>query len=178
MAQWIERDVESHRLAKLLKFQIQQCLNQQYHDRFRVRTYEAIRRNSSLQPAISVLKANDRGSSVCWVIDILNELSSALEKSDTNSRLYAQLDIADYWSLAPSQSELRAYSLPTQSGYQQRHLFHIGEQASPTSAPEITLKVQEPLPLNFLTRTLHGQRTYTATTPPLQACSVTFQPGA
>ncbi len=177
MAQLIERDAESSRLAKLLQFQIQQCLNQQYRDRFQVHTYKAIGRDSSLKPAISVLKTDASGSSICWVIDLLSELSSVLEKSDTNSRLYAPLEIADYWSLDPSQLELRAYSLPTKAGYQQRHLFHIGEQTSPISAPNITLKVQEPLPISFLTRTLRGQCTYTATTPPLRTLS-TFQPGA
>ena len=176
MTQLIERDIESHRLAKLLQFQIQQCLNQQYRNCFQVRTYEAISRNSLLKPAISVLKANGSSASVCWVIDMLNESSSNFEASDANSRLYAQLGISDYWSLIPIQSELRIYSLPTKAGYQRRRLFHTGEQASPTSAPNVTLKVQEPLPLNFLTRTLRGQRIYTATTPPLRACVATIQP--
>ena len=178
MTQLIELDIESHRLAKLLQFQIQRCLNQQYRDRFQVRTYEVICSNSLLKPAISVLKASGSSSSACWIIDMLNESSSNFEASGANSRLYAQLGIADYWSLIPFQSELRICSLPTKAGYQQRRLLHAGEQASPTSAPNVTLKVQEPLPLNFLTRTLRGQRIYTATTPPLRACLATFRPGA
>lgn len=172
---------ERDRLANLLQYQLQQCLNQTCPGYFRVCTYEVIDESSALKPAISVLKDSGDGFRVCWVVDLLDAQDATVEQSNLRSELYARLAIADYWSLIPSQADLRTYSAPMASPtispvYQVRHLLHVGEQASPTAIPSIVLSVQEPMPLRFLTRTLQGHRTHAATTPPLQVISsTTFQ---
>lgn len=89
---------------------------------------------------------------------------------DWQRYLCARLAIADYWLLIPSQSALRTYSIPDTACYQQHQLWHVGEQANPTSIPDIALRVQEPLPFYFLTRTLKGQRAYVTDVLPLQVC--------
>ncbi len=189
MAQLIARGVESEspierrwfRLAKLLQFQIQQCLDQQCCDRFQVHMYKPIYGDRSLCPAISILKNDDKAASACWIINflgdkLLDDSESDLkdvEQGDVYSQVYSRLAIADYWALIPSQAELRTYHTSTASGYQQQNLFHVGQQTSPTVAPCLTVKVQEPLPLQFLTRTLRGRCNYAATIPPLQVLATT-----
>jgi hypothetical protein len=115
-----------------------------------------------------------------WVLDIAKSraLTRSVGSTGCTSELFyernqlcARLAIADYWLLLPDQSALRTYHTPSASRYQQQRLWHVGEQASPTTIPAMTLRIQEPLPLHFLTRTLKGQRTYSISALPLQVCS-------
>jgi Uma2 family endonuclease len=83
---------------------------------------------------------------------------------------FAQAAIADYWAVDMAQVALSTYDSPQSNGYKQCKLLHVGERASPTALPQIALRLQEPLPLYFLTRTIRGQRTYTRWALPLQVC--------
>jgi hypothetical protein len=113
-----------------------------------------------------------------WVIDVAESNYSMLSAESvadvfsSRAQICAGLAIADYWQLMPAQSALKTYHSPSPSGYQQQRLWHVGDQVSPTAIPEMTLRLQEPLPLYFLTRTLKGPRTYPAQALPLQVCSL------
>ncbi|MGB3297496.1 MAG: Uma2 family endonuclease [Phormidesmis sp.] len=175
---------DQNRQACLLQYQMQQRLNQLRPSCFEVRTdaliasFDGI---SKLEPTISVWESNitdadtdadtDAKSAVRWVISIIyTDSSVADDRFNQQRRFCARLAIADYWLLTPLQSELRACSMPNASSYQQQRLYHVGEQASPSSIPELDLCIQESLPLYFLTRTLKGQRAYESSTLPLRVC--------
>ncbi len=110
-----------------------------------------------------------------WVIDVVDDAlmlsaQSLASLSNRRAQLCARLAIADYWLLMPAQAALRTYHRPISSGYGQQQLWHVGEQVSPTAIPEITLRIQEALPIYFLTRTLKGPRAYESRALPLQVC--------
>lgn len=103
-----------------------------------------------------------------WVMDVTQEGLNCLNTG--RSQLLASASVAEYWSLTVSQVELRTYQVPTVAGYQSCQLLHVGECVTSRSIPKLTLRLQEPLPLSFLTRTLSGQRSYGTVTLPLQVC--------
>lgn len=172
---------DQNRQVCLLQYQMQQYLNQLRPSCFAVRTDDSVASSvalsdgvSEFKPAISVLesKSAETEAVVRWVISTVYTDSSIADNRLLNQQqhLCARLAIADYWLLTPLQSELRTYSMPNTLSYQQQQLCHVGERVSPSSIPEITLCIQEPLPLYFLTRTLKGQRTYESSALPLQVC--------
>lgn len=98
-----------------------------------------------------------------WVLHISNQ-------AQDNSQVYAQAGIAEYWVFSTAQMVMYAHSVPMDERYQCRKRIHVGEQATLVSIPQLTIRLQEPLPLYFLTRTLSGQKTYAETVVPLQVC--------
>ncbi len=154
----------------LLQYQIQQYLDQLRPECFEVRTDALIEGAYEFQPALFIVGPVEPDSepAVRWVINIADSSVPGDRSLEQQSLLCARLAIADYWLLTPSQSALRTYSIPGPSGYEQQRLWHVGERVSPASIPEISLRLQEPLPLYFLTRTLKGQRTYASSALPLQ----------
>ena len=93
-------------------------------------------------------------SAITWIIDI--EQDAANQK---RVELYAQAGIPNYWSLDLDSVELHAYQQPSCSGYIGHRVLQVGDCASPTTVP-LTVRLQEPIPLHFMTRTLNGQQTY------------------
>jgi hypothetical protein len=170
----------------ILQYQLQRCLDRLQLGRFEVRTEGekwlrlketgAIPLEGFAIATLSILtyESPDAKPTMRWVIDVAEPGASSAElpAQSLNERTQrcARLNVADYWLLSPEQSALQTYCLPSPSGYQQQRLWHVGEQVSPTAIPEMTLRIQEPLPLYFLTRTLQGQRTYPSRTLPLQVC--------
>jgi hypothetical protein len=184
----------------ILQYQLQRCLDRMQLGRFEVRTdgekwmrlegFGAIPLAGFAIATLSVLESvkpesvkpesvkPDAKPAIRWVIDVAEPgaSSAGLPAKSLNERTQrcARLKVADYWLLNPDQSALQTYCLPSPSGYRQQRLWHVGEQVSPTAIPEMTLRIQEPLPLYFLTRTLKGQRTYPSNALPLQVCSATM----
>ncbi len=179
---------------RLLQYQMQQFLDQLNPKHFEVRIdWEPLVRFSekaspsqlnetreinAKRATLLVLEQRESGMepTICWVIDVDSDASMPPAESLASLRAnraqsYARLAIADYWQLTPAQSALKTYDSPSSSGYRQQHLWHVGDRVSPTAIPEITLRLQEPLPLHFLTRTLKGTRTYPSQMLPLQVCS-------
>ncbi len=155
--------------------------------------------NKVRTPAIAVVEVSLSQPSpyrptVRWVIDTVegDATGSCLASSQALSHFYARLGVMDCWILSLPQIELRAYSVLSSrtwsktasplsgaveasideaAGYRRTRLYSVGEQASPTSISDMMLRVQEPLPLYFLTRTATGQRTHITNALPLQVCS-------
>lgn len=172
----------------ILQYQLQRCLDRLQLGRFEVRTTEPLLEGlDEIRSTLFVLECvkpkcvePDTEPAIRWVIDVAAPRAlmpfaglSAKALAERTQRC-ARLQVADYWLLMLEQSALRTYYLPGLSGYQQQRLWHVGEQVSPTAIPEMTLRIQEPLPLYFLTRTLKGQRTYPSNALPLQVCSATM----
>ena len=108
--------------------------------------------------------------SIPWAIDIVASEAAPLRTSSAWQALphqYAQYQVGEYWLMDISTVELRIYRHATTAGYRQYTVRQVGEAASPIAFPQLTLAVQEPLPLFFLTRTTHGQHTDPVTLPPL-----------
>lgn len=176
-------------LIKLLQYQIQQHLGKP----FEVLVHQPLRIDSpgELVPTLTVVERSPTATTLHWVLDLIAEPSvdqpfvaepfvaepfvdrptpdTYLPSADRRQR-FAQAAVTDYWAVDLSQVALRTYNRPQGDGYTQCKLLHVGEQASPTALPQIALRLQEPLPLYFLTRTLKGQRTYTRYALPLQIC--------
>lgn len=124
-----------------------------------------------LKPALCIVKnsAVKNGSEVpLWVMDVTQEGLNWLNTG--RSQLWAIAKVPEYWSLTVSQAELRTYQDLTETGYKACQLRHVGESVVPRAIPQLTLRLQEPLPLNFLTRILGGQRSYETAALPLQVC--------
>lgn len=172
------------RHISLLTYQIRRALAQLGCEGLSVQSHQPIKLNDccELKPAIAVIKSpttrshvidcahSNSSSSLRWVLDIADE--GLNQRGTRRSQLFAQSAVCDYWSVTVSQAELRTYQGPTAAGYQRCELRQVGEPVTPASLPQISLCMQEPLPLYFLTRSLKGQRTYTTAAPPLQVCSL------
>ncbi|MEL7353306.1 MAG: Uma2 family endonuclease [Cyanobacteria bacterium P01_A01_bin.116] len=169
------------RQIQLLQSQIQAHLNSLEADRFEVRSRYPIPIDDccELKPAITVSEltthrnithrdtTHPSSSIPRWVIDITDE---DLHDQHLDRRQYfSRIGIPDYWCMDLAQVELRTYQNPTQSTYTTCTLLHIGECASPQSLPRVTIQVQEPTPLHFLTRTTNNRtQAYTTANLPLQ----------
>lgn len=136
----------------------------------------------ALKPALCIFKSSVMNSSVMsssvvnngnegplWILDVTQEGLNWLNTG--RSQLLATAEIPEYWSLTVSQAELRTYRTPTVTGYQSCQLLHVGETVALSAIPQLTLGVEEPLPLCFLTRTLGGQQSYETAALPLRVCS-------
>ena len=104
-------------------------------------------------------------SCVRWVIDF-----AADELEAERRQRCAQASVADYWALSLAHCELRLYQGPNPTGYDCCRLLQAGEQMSPSVFPDINLRLQESVPLYFLTRTLNGRRDHATSALPLQVC--------
>ncbi|MGC1219272.1 MAG: Uma2 family endonuclease [Phormidesmis sp.] len=131
----------------------------------------------AVKPAIAVHANNtcpntsDPAPFIHWAIDIVSAADATETAQTARAQHYAKCGIAEYWSLAIDAVELRTYRLPTAASYQQRRLFHTGALISPQAFPHITLQIQEPLPLYFLTRTATGPKSYVSSVFPLRLLS-------
>lgn len=131
----------------------------------------------ALKPALCIFKSSVVNTSVVdngserplWMLDIIQEGLNWLNTG--RSQLIATAEIPEYWSLTVSQAELRTYRTPTVTGYQSCQLLHVDEAVALSTIPQLTFRVEEPLPLCFLTRTLGGHRSYETATLPLKVCS-------
>lgn len=184
-------DERLNRQIRLLQRQIQQCLlATRGCEDLDVRSRQPLRIDEycELKPAICIVKRRTVKSGVVkngvvkngnerplWVMDVTQEGLNWLNTG--RSQLWATADVAEYWSLTMSQAELRTYLDPTETGYQSCQLLHVGETVTPRAIRQLTFRVQEPLPLHFLTRTLGGQRRYETVALPLQVCSGEGQGG-
>ena len=88
------------------------------------------------------------------------DIRPARVEDDQRLNLYAEGAIAQYWHCLPDQIALHLYSQPTDAIYQQHRLLPVGACTAPDCLPNLRMRVQEPLPLYFLTRTGKGQQTY------------------
>jgi hypothetical protein len=159
--------------------------------------------SDAYQPSIAVLAPlvesggphpaqTSDGLLVRWVMDVmgkadeeatetalnapLNEAPETDSSDDLRAGLYARRAIASYWLLHSDRAELKLYTEPTASGYGKCQLLHVGESATPEGLPGIVLRLQEPVPLYFLTRTLRGQRSYASFALPLTLCDSLGRP--
>ena len=167
--------LEQMRLLRLLQWQLQHFLSSvsQEQDKskisvdttFNVRIEQPseLGGDCHLQRALSlsVLEGNeadsDRGSACfksIWVIETAADFAIL-----TPAELYAQAGIANYWQLDLSSVELHTYQQLEASGYSLHRVLQVGDRAFPEGVP-ITVQLQEPVPLHFMTRTLNGQQTY------------------
>lgn len=175
---------------QLLQSQIQAHLNSLEANRFEVRSRHPIPIDNGceLKPAITVSeltthcntthcktthcktthrKITHRSSAMLrWVIDITTE--DLHDQHPDRRQYFSRIGIPDYWCMDLARVELRTYQNPTQSTYTTCTLLHVGECASPQSLPRITIQVQEPTPLHFLTRTTNRPQAYTTANLPLQ----------
>lgn len=153
-----------------LRQQIQQHLDQQGVEGLVVRSHSPIRIDnySELKPALTLASqtAAVDEPNIHWVLEITDQ---AID-SHPRRVLYAKRAIADYWHLSTQTMELRIHRALSGANYQTHRLLMVGDQANLTVLPSLHLRVREPLPLYFLTRTARGQRTYVSTALPLQIC--------
>lgn len=166
-----------------LRQQIQQHLAQQGVEGLVVRSHEPIRidQYSELKPALALVsqataadglnidesnidESNIEQPDIRWVLEITDKAADSYPRRE----LYAKRAIADYWHLSTQTMELQIYSGLAEATYQTHRLLMVGDQANLTALPTLHLRVQEPLPLYFLTRTARGQRTYESAALPLQ----------
>lgn len=172
MTESVGWNATSHQL-EVLKCQLQQRLQVLAPQQFDVildaatTLFVCKRSSSNLNAEINVI----------WVIDTLNAFSTPntlgekfLARIEKRSLPCARQAIADYWLLAPSRAELRTYAQPSDRGYLQCKLHHVGATVSPKILPGIVLEMKEPAPLNFFTRNLNGQHAYAVQAPLLQTC--------
>lgn len=172
---------EQLRMLRLLQWQLQHFLKLESAARLETSNPEAgdfgvhirpsvqLGNYSCLKPAILVRKSSAENtetedlsdSDTVWIIDFVADCT---DKART--RLYAQAGISDYWSLELNGTELALYQQPSVSGYQSHRVLQVGDRISPKSVP-ITVSLQEPVPLHFMTRTLKGQQTYPSNALPL-----------
>lgn len=117
-------------------------------------------------PAETLLSSLVDISAVQWFIDF-----SQGELAAARKQVCARAAITEYWQLSLDTCELRTYSNLRAGEYQNSQLLQSGALASPISFPQLNLKLQEPVPLYFLTRTLNGQRVHISNMLPLCACS-------
>lgn len=188
ISEQLERQVER------LRQQLQQCLAQQNFQEFEVRSHYPIRINpySELRPTLTVVSTQQSQETIHWVIEInKTDIKTGINQTgkhkgqNLRSRLYAHYGITEYWALSTEQVELRTHHTPESvsqeddiapydvapydlAQYQHHQLQHVGEQTHPMAFPQLTMHIQEPLPLFFLTRTATGHRTYIETMLPLQ----------
>ncbi len=127
---------------------------------------DAVRQVLALTPTF--VACSNASPHVHWVIDVVLSAEVSVADQTARARCYAEYGVAEYWSLAIDAVELRTYRLLTATGYQQRRLFHAGDCISPQAFSQITLQLQEPLPLYFLTRTATGTKSYHSTVFPLR----------
>ena len=172
---------EQMRMLRLLQWQLQHFLkpdsagsletatDEKSHFEVHVRPSVQLGEFSHLKPAILVRKGSVKDletedlldPNTVWITDI-----AADSADQTCIQLYAQAGISDYWSLKHNIAELNLYQQPNASGYQSHRVLQVGDRASPNSVP-ITVRLQEPVPLHFMTRTLRGQQTYASRALPL-----------
>ena len=164
-------------MLRLVQWQLQRCLNLELAEaeqnkpakrqRFEVQVRPDIQLNefSRLKPAILIRTSGRQTDSVddpgslpnaiaTWIIDITQKVGN-----QRKGELYAQANIPNYWSLDIENVELHLYQQPSHSGYSSHRVLQVGDQASPVRVP-LTVRLQEPTPLHFMTRTLNGQQTY------------------
>ncbi|MEL7142904.1 MAG: Uma2 family endonuclease [Cyanobacteria bacterium J06643_4] len=158
-----------------LRQQIQQQLDRQGMEGWVVRSHSPIRIDnySELKPVLTLVSqaAVDEPNihpntdpDIHWVLEITDKARD----SHPRSALYAKRLVSDYWHLSMQTMELQIYSGLAGATYQTHRLLMVGDQANLTALPTLRLRVQEPLPLYFLTRTARGQRTYASAALPLQ----------
>lgn len=171
---------EQMRMLRLLHWQLQHFLKPEFAGNLettdeksdfevQIRPSVQLGEFSHLKPAILVRKGSVEDSetedlldsNTVWIIDI-----AADSADQTHIQLYAQAGISNYWSLAYNITELNLYQQPNASGYQSHRVLQVGDRATPTAVP-ITIRLQEPVPLHFMTRTLRGQQTYESKALPL-----------
>lgn len=183
----LPNSAELMRMIRLLQCQLQHCFSSRFtfdsHHQpslaVQVRSSLQLDNFNQLQPAILV--GEDRTEAVksipsveskpLWIIDIaegsLNPLlNSPMVSHHERARLYARAGVLDYWWLDLDGVELHVYQQPNESGYQAYKLLQVGEQAAPTTVP-LALRVKEPVPIYFMTRTLKGQQAYESSVLPL-----------
>jgi hypothetical protein len=118
------------------------------------------------------------GFRVRWIIDVLARAADTVADTaaeteaadDLRARLYARRAIATYWLLRPDCAELKIYTQPSASNYRHCQVLQVGESATPAGLSGVRLRLQEPVPLYFLTRTLKGQRSHASVALPLTVC--------
>lgn len=154
------------RQIALLVRQIEQHLNENGLDGFEVRSHYPIYidNHSVLKPAITLVEPLPEQTRIHWALDIFDAPTDDALRAAT----YAKCKISEYWNLRIDQVELRIKTAPCDTScdascdasYQRHQLLMVGEQSAPSLLPQLQLRVQEPLPMYFLTRTSKGQRTY------------------
>lgn len=174
------------RMLRLLHWQLQRLLEPESADeekglieeskRFEVRLRSPIpsRKFSHIKPGVLIQKANNYQTRhqtsrnralerfrAIWTIDIIE---SSLDLDIV--KRYAAASISNCWLLDINNVELHAYRQPSQSGYGSYQMLQAGDCTSPDEIP-LSITLQEPVPLHFLTRTLNGQQTYTSYALPL-----------
>lgn len=155
---------------------------------------------NELKPAILVQKVCastaqklEVESAPDWIVDVLEMSENSCNKSPSKSlspaqsnktnaslrqhraQLYARAAVSDYWSLSLESTELQLYQQPSETGYQQHRVLQVGDWASPSTVP-LTVKLQEPVPLYFMTRTLRGQQTYESRALPISLSVAQLDP--
>ena len=171
----LPKDIAQTRMLRLLQWQLQHFLRVESAEGLETTTAEENRLKayvrlpvqlsnfSYMKPAILVRKSSagqvEReedwlDTNTVWIIDLTED-----SVDEIRIRLYAQAGVSNYWLLKHSSAELHLYQQPSASGYQSRRVLQVGDRASPNSVP-ITIQLQEPVPLYFMTRTLRGQQTY------------------
>ena len=127
-------------------------------------TEQTIEQVSHLKSGVLIQRNSGRettaDSSVVWILDIVE---GPIDRDC--ARLYAQVNISDYWLLDLNKVELHLYQQPSQLGYVSYRVLQVGDRATPDAVP-INVVLQEPTPLHFMIRTLHGQQTYKSYTLP------------
>ena len=176
------------RQVERLSQQIQQNLEQAGWQGYEVRSHHPIKINthSELRPTLTICSTHQPQQNIHWVIEIDKaEFADNNRYQDLRSHLYARQGITEYWALSTQQVALRTYHSPkegdtstschqltqepiTQSTYKRERLLHVGEQVQSVSFPTLTMQIQEPLPLYFLTRSATGHHTYIETALPLK----------
>ena len=165
--------IDQMRLLRLLQCQLQQFLTSESQEEraaenstdsaFDVRIVRPFELDDSshLQPVISVSESSKTDDyregislSPIWVLQIVEDLTDPAPVE-----LYARAGIYNYWQLDLNNVELYTYQRICESGYSQRRVLQVGDRVSPDKVP-LTVQLQEPVPLHFMTRTLNGQQTY------------------
>ncbi len=171
-------DEQQDRQVERLRQQIQGCLEQVGVEDVEVRSHYPIQVNrySELKPTLAVLSLGLSQPQIHWVIDIDKAEIVDSRARTVRAHLYAHYGIGEYWTLSVEQVELRTHHGPRFvkesneqiAQYQQHRLWHVGEQVRPLHFSQLSVQVQEPLPLHFVMRTATGHCTYTETMLPLK----------
>lgn len=165
-------------IVRLLQWQIQHLLSTQHQTNNRaernifetsVRPLVRLDDWNCFRPAIVVQRnssATDKPETTAqetiWVIDVEAEATS-----QNRIEIYAKANIPNYWVLNINSIELHAYQqLKEAGGYLNYRVLQVGDRHSPQGIP-LTVMLQDPVPLHFMTRTLNGQQTYQSAALPL-----------
>lgn len=84
---------------------------------------------------------------------------------------HAQQGVVEYWVLDTQQVEVTTYRQLDKTSYREQQVFHVGDRIRPLTCSSLTLEIQEPLLLYFLTRTASGARSHTVSQLPLKIIS-------